>query len=140
MTIESIETIEVCSVCGIRNQSVPTDAHKMCGAEAVWVTQSRPLDEAQSDYERGYIEGLRRTTINEIAHKLHGLLGYPLSEKEQLVVQLARLTLERQETVARLRSICAEYGDNDWKDDLHLADVIDKHLANNLMGAEREDS
>jgi hypothetical protein len=26
------------------------------------------------------------------------------------------------------------HGDNDWPDDLHLADVIDKHLARHLGG------
>ncbi len=35
---------------------------------------------------------------------------------------------ERIETIALLRMHCDEYGDNDWDDDLHLSDVIDKHL------------
>ena len=41
----------------------------------------------------------------------------------------ARWVIERQEAVLALREICAEFGDNDWLDDLHLADVINKHLA-----------
>ena len=41
----------------------------------------------------------------------------------------ARWMSERAETVAMLRRVCGEHGDNDWPDDLHLADVIDKHLA-----------
>ena len=45
---------------------------------------------------------------------------------------LASWTIERAETVAMLRSICAEHGDNDWSDSLHLADVIDKHLGRHL--------
>ncbi len=39
---------------------------------------------------------------------------------------------EREATVAMLRAVCAEYGDNDWPDNLHLADVIEKHLWRNL--------
>lgn len=40
--------------------------------------------------------------------------------------------LERADTVAALRTICDELGDNDWPDDLHLADVINKHLVRYL--------
>lgn len=35
---------------------------------------------------------------------------------------------ERDEAVKVLRRVCAVSGDNNWPDDLHLADVIDKHL------------
>ena len=38
------------------------------------------------------------------------------------------MIVEREETVAQLRSLCAEYGDNDWPNNLHLGDVVDKHL------------
>jgi len=41
---------------------------------------------------------------------------------------------QRERTVAMLRMVCAEHGDNDWPDDLHLADVIEKHLARYLGG------
>ena len=43
--------------------------------------------------------------------------------------ELPSLRLEREATIASLRGLCEEFGDNDWSDDLHLADVIDKHLA-----------
>lgn len=36
--------------------------------------------------------------------------------------------LEREETVTLLRQACEEYGDNEWPRDLHLADVIERHL------------
>jgi hypothetical protein len=39
---------------------------------------------------------------------------------------------EREAAVAMLRQVCAEFGDNDWPDDLHLADVIETHLWRNL--------
>jgi hypothetical protein len=44
----------------------------------------------------------------------------------------SRWVLEREETVAALRQACEDHGDNDWPDDLNLADVIRKHLANHL--------
>lgn len=44
----------------------------------------------------------------------------------------ARWVVERTATIAALRSICERHGDNDWPDDLHLADVIEKHLARYL--------
>lgn len=44
----------------------------------------------------------------------------------------ARLLSELEETRAALRRICADHGDNEWPDDLSLADVIEKHLARHL--------
>lgn len=40
--------------------------------------------------------------------------------------------LERAAAVIVLRRICEEFGDNDWDDELHLEDVLEKHLANHL--------
>lgn len=42
------------------------------------------------------------------------------------------LVAERAQTVAMLRRVCEEFGDNEWPDDLHLADVIEKHLWRHL--------
>ncbi len=39
---------------------------------------------------------------------------------------------ERTEAIAVLRQLCAEYGDNDWEDGLHVADIITKHLGRYL--------
>ena len=44
----------------------------------------------------------------------------------------ARWVSEREQTVAMLRQVCERYGDNDWPDTLHLADVVDKHLGKYL--------
>jgi hypothetical protein len=37
---------------------------------------------------------------------------------------------EREATVAALRQACKEFGNSDsnWPDNLHLADILDKHL------------
>lgn len=39
-----------------------------------------------------------------------------------------RWVLEREEAVSALRDACKEHGDNSWPDDMHLGDVITKHL------------
>jgi hypothetical protein len=54
-------------------------------------------------------------------------LGASLGADEQ-----AAWVIERAETVAALRELCARVGDNEWDDSLHLADVIRKHLDNHL--------
>lgn len=43
---------------------------------------------------------------------------------------------EREAAVAALRTLCAEHGDNDWPDDLHLADVIEKHLGRYIVASD----
>ena len=49
----------------------------------------------------------------------------------------AALLDERNDAIATLRELCEEYGDNDWPDDLHLSDIIEKHLSRYL---ERSDA
>ena len=36
--------------------------------------------------------------------------------------------VERAEAIEMLRQVCEEIGDNDWPDNLHLADIIEKHI------------
>lgn len=45
---------------------------------------------------------------------------------------VGNLVAEREAAVAALRSICEKYGDNDWLETHHLADVIEKHLERHL--------
>lgn len=47
---------------------------------------------------------------------------------------------ERDATVKMLRDVCADFGDNDWADELHLADVIEKHLARHLWQWRKEEA
>lgn len=80
--------------------------------------------------EQAYIEGGRRARINLLSVLLHelGAANDPLVEHTKWVQ-------EKQETIAALRSVCSEFGDNDWSDDLYLPDVIEKHLARYLRKA-----
>lgn len=48
-------------------------------------------------------------------------LGVEGMERERAIAILVDVRL-------RLRDLCAEFGDNDWPDNLHPCDVIDKHL------------
>ncbi len=45
---------------------------------------------------------------------------------------------ERADAIAALRTVCEEYGDNEWPDDLHLGDIIEKHLTKHLFSGETE--
>ena len=84
---------------------------------------------AAETHERGYITGTRAARQYMIRQLLRELDPECKDEPE---VKLARLVVEREETIQHLRSLCADFGDNDWPNDLHLADVIDKHLGVHL--------
>jgi hypothetical protein len=45
---------------------------------------------------------------------------------------LESLVIEREATVVALRGACKEHGDNDWTNDVHLADVVENHLRRHL--------
>ena len=73
--------------------------------------------------EQIYIEGEAQAFKKMISHfqnELRGL-GVELKTKDQF-------DQERIDTIATLRQVCREHGDNDWPDDLHLSDIINKHL------------
>lgn len=76
--------------------------------------------------ERAYIEGGR------MVHRL--MLGMILRDlnsdglKEDPIAEIARLRMQLEDTRRALRSVCEKHGDNDWSDNLHLADVVTKHL------------
>lgn len=47
-------------------------------------------------------------------------------------VPYLELLIERENTISKLRELCAEFGDNDWEKDLYMPDIIEKHLAKHL--------
>ena len=47
----------------------------------------------------------------------------------------AALQAELHDARVALRRLCADHGDNDWPDNLHLADALDKHLGKYLEKA-----
>jgi hypothetical protein len=76
--------------------------------------------------EQIYVEGTNQAYVTMLSVCLKNLgIDHP---EAQHAVWIA----ERQAVVAVLRTLCEEFGDNDWDDNLHLADVIKKHLSNHL--------
>ena len=73
-------------------------------------------------------QGERAALVSILGDLLHRL-GYDTDE-----VKRTRWILERERTVAKLREVCDDFGDNDWPDDLNLVDVLEKHLAKHLHG------
>lgn len=51
---------------------------------------------------------------------------------EQKDARIASLEAHLDGTRKALRIECADLGDNNWSDDLHLGDVIEKHLGRNV--------
>ncbi len=88
--------------------------------------------EDQDEHEAGYIAG-RRATLTRILSECASGLGY----KDPLA-KVAALIEEREQAVAALRDLCKHYGDNDWDERLHLADVLEKHLGRHLDEMARE--
>ncbi len=79
-------------------------------------------DQAERDDER-WSRGYRAALVAMLGDVLHRL-GY-----DDVEAQRAKWIIEREQAVAKLREVCGDFGDNDWTNELHLADVIDKHLA-----------
>lgn len=70
-------------------------------------------------YILGETEALK-TVICLCQNKLRGL-DVKLKTKEEF-------DQERIDVINLLRQICSERGDNDWPDDLHICDIMNKHI------------
>lgn len=81
-------------------------------------------EQEESAEEQGYIRG-HRAAWTSILRQAISELGMTGRTVESLIV-------ERECAMEALRRICQGHGDNDWSDDLGLADVIEKHLARHL--------
>ncbi len=81
--------------------------------------------------DRAYIQGSRATWQHMLSQCIGGLMGDGASEK---ALEPVRLVLQLEQARAALRRVCEDHGDNDWDDDLSLADVIEKHLGRHLDG------
>lgn len=89
-----------------------------------------PEEKARS---AGYVEGRRRTLLNQLSQAISDLLALGAAKQEDPEIQIATLILERQETIAKLRDLCNEYGSNEWPENLHLADIIEYHLVRPML-------
>ena len=77
--------------------------------------------------EKSYIEGQRQVRARLMADCIREL-GY----EKGTDTELAKLIVEREEAIAQLRRICEAHGDNDWNENLHMGDIIEKHLGRYL--------
>lgn len=78
--------------------------------------------------------GVRIAARDVLENKSGRRWGCRTTSQQPPCTQLAKRLSEAREA---LRIVCAEFGDNDWSDDLSLADVIEKHLARHLRDARR---
>lgn len=74
--------------------------------------------------EHDYINGQRQVWTELLSQAVRAL-GYENTREQAWIA-------EREAAIAMLRTICEAHGDNDWPDDLHLADIIEKHLGRHL--------
>lgn len=79
-----------------------------------------------SDFDRGYDNGIRQAALRVLSTALD-LLGH------ERTFESFKLVKEREETILALRSLCDEFGDNDWSPQLHLAEIIEKHLIRHMV-------
>lgn len=88
-------------------------------------------DELEERLDERYLEGQRSAAVQFLRTALE-LLGYDSHEATP-----HRWIVEREAAIATLRSVCEDFGDNQWPSNLHLSDIIDKHLARHLHATAR---
>jgi len=72
---------------------------------------------------------------------LHTVSRFAADLYAKLEIKIDRLghgEKERAETLMLLRELCGDFGDNDWPDNLHLVDIIEKHLIRPLVNRLQE--
>lgn len=81
-------------------------------------------------YTESEVEEMKERWFSESRNRAFGtVLNFLLQQLGQDVrPSRESLLLERQEAILALRDLCDEIGDNDWPEDLHLADIIAKHV------------
>ena len=84
------------------------------------------IEHEDDEREKGWVAGHRAAWVGLLQTALREL-GYEGTEAEH-----ARWIVEREAAVVALRNVCETYGDNEWPDNLRLADVIEKHLERHL--------
>jgi len=58
---------------------------------------------------------------------------------DRVCLERDKLKEERKAAIRQARSLCREFGlANDWPDNLHLADIIEKRIYNPLVDIVRE--
>lgn len=93
-------------------------------------------DEQEERDEAKWTEGEQAAYRAMLGVVLDGLRSTGTTDDPS--VRIAQLELYQSEIIAALRAACDEFGDNDWPDDLHVADVIEKHLLRHVRASTEE--
>ena len=100
-----------------------------------------PDDEREEDdgeaLDRIYSQGCAAVYRELLGVALRGL-GRPSTgpdaTPDELRARIGVLESERSSAIELLRELCEAHGDNDWTDELHLRNILDKHLGRYLDG------
>lgn len=83
--------------------------------------------------EKIYLRGEASVYREFLGVALRGLGAEPLPDDlASAQRRIARLEEELADGRKQLRMLCDNFGDNDWEDGDHIADVIEKHLGKHL--------
>lgn len=80
------------------------------------------ITKKDNDYIAGYRDAIAFVLLDCMKY-----LGY-----EDVDAKRCAWVMERETTITALREICEDFGDNEWEENLSLADVVEKHLARHL--------
>ena len=85
--------------------------------------------------ENLFLRGSRSAYRNMMTYCLQNL---GVSNSTEIEIKIVKLISEREDAISTLRSVCEECGDNYWPDELHLSDIIEKHLARYLYAKNQD--
>lgn len=89
--------------------------------------KEKAAEQSERDWDAGHKAAWRTMLVLAASE-----LGY-----DDPLAKAAALIGERADAIVALREVCSEFGRNDWPDNLHLADIIDKNLHRHLDRARR---
>jgi len=80
-------------------------------------------EEVRQEINEVYYAMGERLALVSMMREIIRRLGYEHTKLDVMII-------EREEAITSLRSLCNERdgADNEWPNDLHLADIITKHL------------
>ena len=92
----------------------------------------RQPDEHVTDKEESlWLQGHHAAWLQILRQALREL-GFDQAVLAYPELKLARMAAMIEETRSYLRQVCAQHRDLDWDDNLHLRDVIEKHLVKHI--------
>lgn len=135
-TTTTLAAFEALEVMREGNVGLPLDGSHSIVHEALMrlaaleAAASRPHEGHEEDavdrLEESYMRGRKEMAMSVV----RGLM--PDLELDGDAATCASLSIQIVDAKSMLRNICDDHGDNDWQDDLHLVDILGKHLHDHL--------